>query len=120
MDWVVWENYFETLCNDFSNLGRETFEECCVVVVQGDPATVEEGASDSQKIPVIFYDVSLVTDFGLSRKFYKGFEALLRVPGGRGNVGVEGDEVRLKVVPICVLRSGQSLPEALQGARDVA
>jgi hypothetical protein len=120
VDWVMREDDLEALRDGVLGAEREPFEECRVVIIGGDPTSREERVGDGREAPVIFQDIGLIIDAGLSREVSEGFEALLRVPRVGSDVRVKFLEMRSKLVPVSRLEARQSCLKGLQDATDVA
>ena len=66
VNWVVRVYLVVALGKHVSDAGVESNEECCIVVVQGDLAIMEEGSGGEAEIPVVCHNISFVANSVLS------------------------------------------------------
>ena len=66
MDWVMRVNIVEAIGNDVLDTGVETLEKGRVEFIDGNSMARKERGSDSQEAPIVFEDISFVTDTRLS------------------------------------------------------
>ena len=118
-DWVVGVHLLKAFGKGVLDGRVEPFEEGCVVIINRDPAHVEEGGCNSQEVPIVFQYFSFTANTVLSGEFPEHLKALFCVLGIGSDICVELLKMCLEVFPISGLVARQCLPKTLQGVWDV-
>ena len=66
MDRVVQVYFFKPVGNDVLDVRVETLEEGAVELINGNSMVRKEGGGNCQETPVVFQNISFITDAGLS------------------------------------------------------